>query len=380
VRVRQHHWSPQQGWLDGVGPLSGASVALAFGAPAVLASDEALAALAAAYPDALRIGCSTAGEVHHTRVLDESLVVTALQFDDVRVRSAAVSLAEVPDSRDVGERLAAALAAPDLSHLLVLSDGLAVNGSELVRGLASALPPGVQITGGLAGDADRFERTLVLHGDAAGPGRVAALGLYGSALVVGCASLGGWSPFGPERRVTRSEGNVLYELDGQSALALYSHYLGEHAAQLPASALRFPLNLRDASRPRPVVRTVLSVDQAEQSMTFAGDIPEGAYVRLMRANLNRLVGGAEDAARTASAGLEDMPPSLALCFSCVGRKMTLRQRVEEELEAVQAVGGPACTVAGFYTYGEIGPFGPASNCELHNQTMTVTFMAERSTL
>ena len=378
MRVRQHRWSPSRGWVDAAPPLPGATVALAFGAPAVLESAAALAALAALYPQQVTVGCSTAGEISDTRVLDDGLVVTALQFDSVSARSAVVALADCPDSRAVGAELGAAVRAPDLSYVLVLSDGLAVNGSELVRGLQSALPATVPITGGLAGDGDRFERTVVLHGRAARPGRVVALGLYGAPLVVGCASLGGWSPFGPERRVTRSAGNVLYELDGQSALAQYVRYLGEHAAELPASALRFPLALRDDSRPRPVVRTVLSVDQAAQSMTFAGDIPTGAYVRLMRANLNRLVGGVEDAAQSAWAGLGEVPAGLALCFSCVGRRMTLRQRVEEELEAVHAVGGPGCGVAGFYSYGEIGPFGAVSGCELHNQTMTVTFLGERS--
>jgi hypothetical protein len=203
-----------------------------------------------------------------------------------------------------------------------------------------------------------------------------AVGFYGNRLRVGCGSLGGWDPFGPERLITRSLGNVLYELDGRSALALYRQYLGDYAVQLPASALLFPLSLRSMAGDRPVVRTVLAIDEEKGSMTFAGDLPEGSYARLMKANFERLIDGANDAARATKEALGSKPPELALLISCVGRKMVLQQRIEEELEAVRDVIGSQATQAGFYSYGEIAPFSPKSPCELHNQTMTVTAMSE----
>jgi hypothetical protein len=203
------------------------------------------------------------------------------------------------------------------------------------------------------------------------------VGLYGSRLKVGFGSLGGWDSFGPDRLITKSKANVLYELDGQSALGLYKQYLGEHAKGLPATGLLFPLSIRTQSGETAVVRTILSVDEAEQSMTFAGEIPEGAYARLMKANFDRLIDGATGAARTSEQALGPGSAELALLISCVGRKLVLKQRVEEEVEAVRDVLGEGTTLAGFYSYGEISPFAPGARCELHNQTMTITALSER---
>jgi hypothetical protein len=216
----------------------------------------------------------------------------------------------------------------------------------------------------------------VIWGDTSLPGRVAAVGLYGNHLAVGFGSLGGWDPFGPERLVTRSRGNVLYELDGRSALDLYKEYLGEHARGLPATGLLFPLSLRSATRETPVVRTILSVDEQASSLTFAGDVPEGAYARLMKANFDRLIDGASGAAEACRLTLPETRAELALLISCVGRKLVLRQRIEEEVEGVREVLGPGPALTGFYSYGEISPFTPGARCDLHNQTMTITAFAE----
>jgi hypothetical protein len=259
----------------------------------------------------------------------------------------------------------------------VLSDGIAVNGSELVRGMTSALPDSVTVTGGLSGDGSRFDRTFVIARSGPVEGAITALGFYGDRLKIGYGSLGGWDPFGPERLITRSSENVLFELDGKSALELYKLYLGEHASGLPATGLLFPLALRAPDSDAALVRTILSVDEAEHSMTFAGDVPEGWFARLMRANFNRLVDGANGAARDSLEKIGDGPPDLALLISCVGRKMVLKQRIEEEVEAVRDVLGETTTMTGFYSYGEISPLMPGARCELHNQTMTITTLSER---
>src|SRR5207253_2722683 len=138
---------------------------------------------------------------------------------------------------------------------------------------------------------------------------------------------------------------------------------------LPATGLLFPLSIRSRSGETAVVRTILSVDEDAQSMTFAGDVPEGAYARLMKANFDRLIDGANGAARTSSLALGDVPTELAILISCVGRKLVLKQRIEEEVEAVRDVLGAGAALAGFYSYGEISPFTPGARCELHNQTM-----------
>jgi hypothetical protein len=379
MKVEQRTWNQKQGWQSqgNAGSLNGgAQLVLAFGSTESLRCGGRMADLRSVYPGARVIACSTAGEICGTRVTDNSIVATAVGFDHTDVRTAQVALDDANDSRAAGRALGKTLAAPDLIHVLVISDGLRANGSELVAGLTESLPSGVAITGGLAGDGADFRQTLVCHDGPPVPGAIAAVGFYGNRLKVGYGSLGGWDAFGPERLVTRSQENVLYELDGQSALAIYKKYLGEHAAGLPASGLLFPLTLRTAPGQTPVVRTILAVDEARQCMTFAGDVPQGAFARLMKANFERLIEGATGAARASSQSVGTSNPELAILISCVGRKLILKQRTEEEVEGVRSVLGERAVLTGFYSYGEIAPFTAAARCELHNQTMTVTTFSE----
>lgn len=330
-----------------------------------------------AYPNAHIVGCSTAGEIFDTSVQDDSLVATAVEFEQTALQVSQVRIKDVKNSREAGAHLANGLPVEGLVHVFVISDGLQVNGSDLVEGMREHLPESVAITGGLSGDGARFEHTFVFLNDIPEEGIVVALGFYGSHLKVGYASLGGWDPFGPERLVTRSEGNVLFELDGQSALKLYKAYLGEHASGLPATGLLFPLSVRAKHEQTGVVRTILGVDEHTQSMTFAGDIPQGAYARLMKANFERLIDGAHGAATASYEAVGELSPDLAVLISCVGRKLVLKQRIDEEIESVREVMGEDTVLAGFYSYGEISPFTPSAKCELHNQTMTITTFSER---
>lgn len=378
MKTAQSKWTPASGWASGqLEPLEGADLVLVFGGREALEGSAPLREVSEAYPGAKVVGCSTAGEILDVEVEDDSLSVTAIAFESTDVEVAGIEVDETSgDSRLAGEQLAQRLETEGLKHVFVLSDGLAVNGSQLVSGLTTGLPEGVTVTGGLSGDGARFERTLVLDGTDVQPGRVSAVGLYGDSIRVGSASLGGWDPFGPERRITRAVDNVLYELDGQPALELYKTYLGEHADELPAAGLLFPMTVRTGVDETPVVRTILAVDEEEGSLTFAGDVPEGSYARLMRANFERLVDGAAGAAEICSKELESIDADLAILISCVGRKLLLKQRIEDEVEAVRDVLGDATALAGFYSYGEISPFTPGAKCELHNQTMTITTLSE----
>jgi hypothetical protein len=321
------------------------------------------------------MGCSTAGQIHGDTLSDGTLAVGIARFDATRLRVSVAPVSESVGSDVAGRRLAESLAGDDLRAVFLLSDGLLVNGSELVRGIGRGLPEDVIVTGGLAGDGDRFGRTWVLVDGKPTDGAVAAVGLYGDAVAVGSGSCGGWDIFGPERRITRASGNVLYELDGKPALALYKTYLGERASGLPATAMLFPLALRaHHDDPEQTVRTILAVDESDQSMTFAGDMPEGHLARFMHASRDRLVDGAQRAASTSvDAPVEG--PRLAIAISCVGRRLVLGERTEEELEATLDALDPDADLVGFYSYGEIGPH-PAGRCDLHNQTMTVTTIGE----
>ncbi len=377
MRIEQRRWTVAEGWSSPETPSSRtAQLVLVFGSRSLLRRTECRGGIRAAYPAALTLGCSTAGEICSTRVADDSLVVTALWFERVTVRGACVLIAESPDSRDVGRRLVGALDSEGLAHVFVLSDGLQVNGSELVQGLAEHLPPGVAITGGLSGDGADFRETCVLWGNQVASGLVVAVGFYGEALQVGFGSMGGWDAFGPERVITRAEGNVLYTLDDKGALDLYKRYLGELAAGLPATALHYPLAVRDPRTNTTVVRTVLAVDETRGSMIFAGNVPQGYRARLMKSNAAGLIGGAVGAAKASQAMLGSTKAQLALLVSCVGRRLVLKQRTEEELGGVRDVLGSDTVLTGFYSYGEISPLDASTRSELHNETMTITLLSE----
>jgi len=363
-------------WSQSDTQLESPQLVLLFGAGSNLRDKAIRASLRKRVGSATIVGCSTAGEILGGSVGDDGLVALALEFDTTTVRSAYREIDNANESESVGEALAEDLTAPGLRHVLVFSDGLKVNGTSLARGLRSKLPAEVSATGGLAGDGPRFENTTVVLDERAGSGLVAAIGLYGPDLEVHWGSAGGWSAFGPKRKVTRAKDNVLFELDDKPALALYKTYLGDRAEGLPSTGLLFPLELvaEDVSSTG-LVRTILAVDEDKQSLTFAGDVPEGRYVRLMKASTDKLIWGAEYAVEMMAA--PETKPEVALLVSCVGRRLVLGQRVEEEVEAVATELGNPSGVVGFYSYGEIGPGGLSHGCELHNQTMTLTTLAER---
>jgi hypothetical protein len=376
MKIEQSRWRAGRGWSspparDG----HFAQVAFVFGGGAAMTDAGPLEDVRRAFPEAILFGCSAAGAIEGTSVADDTLLVTALTMESSSARLAVATIARPSESRAAGASLGAALPAEGLVHVIALADGLRVNGSALAEGLADALPAGVGISGGLAADDDRFRHTLVVAGRDAAERRVAALGFYGPRLTVRCGTGGGWDPFGPERRISRAEGNTLYELDGKSALALYRRYLGEDAGGLPAAGLRFPLSVRPRGGDG-VVRSLLAIDESHDGLVFAGDMPVGHHARLMKANVDRLVDGAQAAADAAAGPPGGKAPQLALLVSCVGRKLVLRGRVEEEIEAVRDALGTSPALAGYYSYGEMAPARSGGRCELHNQTMTVTTFLE----
>jgi len=373
-------WSPSSGWSEMPFPDldSEHTLVIVFGGARFRTENAPIQDLLRTYPRSQILGCSTAGEIHGPALLDDSLTVAVTRFDRVGCIAAMANVSGAEGSFAAGQELTQLLTREDLRAILVLSDGLNVNGSELVRGLNTDIPQSVIVTGGLAADGDRFQRTWVLDRSGIESGRVCAVGLYGEHLRVGHGSRGGWDIFGPERLVTRSVGNVLYELDGQPALELYKRYLGERASGLPATALLFPLALR-ASREdnKTLVRTVLAVDEAHQSMTFAGDVPVGHLAQLMSANSERLIDGAS---RAAIHTLRQAPSTsdsdiLSIAISCVGRRLVLGERTEEEIEAALRELPDRAKQIGFYSYGEISPYA-SGHCDLHNQTMTLTTLSE----
>lgn len=374
MKVEQFLFTPAHGWKHRSGSLAGAApqFVLVFGERFLL-GPAILADVRARFPGARLVIASTGGEISGTDVLDGSICATAVALERSRVIFAATPIPTGAQSRECGVAVGRQLRCADLAHVFVLCDGSQTNGTEFVSGLTAELPTHVKITGGLAGDSDRFERTLVGLDDLTDTPTIVALGFCGEAIEVEHGCEGGWSPFGPERIVTRSQGNQLFELDGRSALSLYKTYLGEKARELPRAAFHFPLSIEPPGGGFPLVRTILSIDEANESMTFAGDIPQGAKVRLMRATQEDLVDGAGKSV----ASIKQRDPSLVICVSCLGRKIVLGQRAEEETEMVRDSLDGEPVITGFYSYGELAPSDAGGNCHLHNQTMTLTVLRER---
>ena len=372
-------WRRSDGWQPETANQFKPNLVLYFGSRELLADAARYHELRAMFPEACLMGCTTGGQIHDSEILDDEINAVALRFDAATVKAASVAVADVNDSRRYGETLGRALSSDDLSAMFVLSDGLHVNGSELVAGINSQVG-NVPVTGGLAGDGPRFIETLVGVDAPPRSRNVAAIGFYGSSIRIGHGSAGGWDVFGPQRLITKSKGNVLLELDGKPALTLYERYLGEDEIKaLPGSALLFPLQIHDPRRPEhQVVRTVLAVDHNDKSMTFAGDMPEGWVAKLMRGTFHRLAEGAADAAQQARDGLESCrdDDGVAILISCIGRRLLMGQRAVDEVEAVNAVLGSRLRGVGFYSYGEISPHAESGICELHNQTMTITTIGE----
>lgn len=334
-------------------------------------------ALKQAVPGAQWVGCSTAGEISSHGVSDQTMVFTGLRFDKPAFQVASVSYTGMADSLAAGQRLASQLAGPQLKHVLVLGQGADINGSALVDGLTSALGPDVVVTGGLAGDGGRFTGARVLGPHGISDQHIVAVGFDGPSWQITHGSFGGWQPFGPVRCVTRADGNVLYELDGERALDIYKRYLGDYAAQLPASGLLFPWSvLGEDHSAVGLIRTILGVNEADGSLVLAGDVLQGGYLQLMQASVDALVDAAESAAQAALGSVSPASDTLGLLVSCVGRKLVMGGRAEEEVEAVGHVLGQRATLAGFYSNGEISPLIHTTECKLHNQTMTITLVRE----
>jgi hypothetical protein len=377
MRTSQWMWREPTGWAGDRFDGAPVNLVLYFGSRRALANPARFEELRGIFPDAHILGCSTGGQIHNDDIIDDEITAIAVGFDKTRLKLVSEPVTGAHASRACGSAIGRKLKAGDLAGIFVLSDGLNVNGSELVGGITEIIGDEIPLTGGLAGDGSEFCETLVGADDPARSHRVAAIGFYGSAIRIGHGSAGGWDVFGPRRSISKSNGNILLELDGEPALDLYERYLGEEESKgLPGTGLVFPLQIFHPERPDDnVVRTILAVDREKRSMTFAGDMPEGWTAQLMRGNFDRLSAGAANAARQARSGLGD-DGGVAILVSCIGRRLLMGQRTTDEVEAAGAELGDNTPRLGFYSYGEISPHEVSGICELHNQTMTVTAFHE----
>jgi hypothetical protein len=327
------------------------------------------------FPHAEIVFCSTAGEILGNKVSEKDGILVAMEFEKTSIQTATININNCTNSFDAAKNLVNKLPKKDLNYIMVFCDGSLINGSELVKGLSEAAGADVKISGGLAGDGANFASTLVGLNSNPSNGQIVIIGFYGNALSITHGSKGGWTPFGLEKRITKSSNNILHELENENALDVYKKYLGNSAKDLPGAALLFPLSIVLPNAKEAVVRTILSIDEEQKTMTFVGDMPVGTKVRFMHANIAELTNAASEAAKISMQD-NNIEPNFSLLVSCVGRKLVMGNNAVDEVNAVIQSVGNNTKVAGFYSYGEIAPFNDGGNCQLHNQTMTITSFYE----
>ncbi|SCX99192.1 Uncharacterized conserved protein, contains FIST_N domain [Nonlabens sp. Hel1_33_55] len=368
-RKKNEDWA----YLTEVIPLK-TPLVLVFGNRFLLENSDLYEEVRELFPDGEIVFGSSCGDLIAGAVNDDHVTITAIEFEKSQFDIKRVNIVNYENTSEAGNAVASLLNPEGLRHVFVLSEGSSVNGSDLTKGMQSILP-NTLITGGLCGDDDRFQRTLASYNEQPKEGEIIVIGFYGNSFEASFSIYGGWKPFGPERIITKSEGNVLYEIDGKPALDLYKKYLGEKAKDLPGSALIYPLDVKLEGNKQSFVRTILNIDEEKNAMILAGDVPEKSTVQLMMSTMDDIAAASETAAIRAMEGRQQ-PPQLAILISCIGRKLVLDQRVEEEVEEVMDVIENDVTITGMYSYGEIAPFYGERHCKLHNQTMTITLISE----
>ncbi len=322
------------------------------------------------------VGCSTAGEISNKGLFDKSMVLTGIRFDSADSKVRIFEEVVIADQAETGRKLGKQLAAEDLRGVFLFAPGIAIQGSSLLKGLKSVIDESTLVVGGLAGDSGKFKSTAVFHNEKSFNDKVLGLAFYGKDLELRHTAKAGFSSFGGVRQITKAQEHIVFEIDGQPALKIYKEALGKHANDLPSTGLMFPLAVLDNQQSETgLIRAVLGVDEAAQSLFLAGDVEANTFFKLMRAENKGLIAAAGKAAQNVNKNAVE--GSLGFLVSCVARRMVMGEAIEDEIEAAISELSDCTNVSGFYAYGEFGPFFTAGDCQLHNQTMSVTVLSER---
>jgi len=375
MQIEQCRWQKEKGWGKGKlpGSLKDAQLVLFFSSKEILDEGALINGLKTSYPQAEIVGCTNEGQILGGEVTDHALVVTAIHFEHSSVVVVSQAVDDTAKSEELGVSLIQKLPAEGLRHVFALGDGSHLAGSSLAKGISSHLSPGIGVTGGFTPPNHRVYHNATLPNGAA-----VLVGLYGDKLQFSYAARTGWKSYGPIRKITKSQGEVLYELDNKPALDFYKEFLGPFANELPGIGLNYPMLVwgPHSDQTTAIARTVVAVDENEKSLRCAGDLPEGYNVQFMITNNEMIVQGAATAAKLSLEAMQHTKPELALLMTCVSRKMMMKQRIEEEVEAVSDVLGENVKYTGFYTWGEITPLNFNDTCAFQNQVMAITAIRE----
>lgn len=354
-----------------------------FASPTVYNQEELVTALKSLDPSVVVIGCSTAGEITSAGgSLDSSVALMTIFADQMKfVSGIGNNIKE--DARGAGKELAQSIMGIDGKPraAIVLPDGLAGNGADIVRGVLDVFGQDFMVAGGSAGDDYLFKQTYEYYGDKVVSGSVVGVGLYGN-FAFGVGVRHGWIPIGSSRIATKSEGNVLYELDGKPAIQIYEENFGKErnlvdkTEPLARLAITYPLGIPAPNKDGYLIRDPITVDD-RGAITCAAEIPQGSEVSIMIGSTEEAIDAAEDAARKALAQVEGRPIRAAFLFNCIARKKLLMAKKQTEIDRIQGILGKDVPLIGFYTYGEQAPLGgEIITCSFHNETDVIFLLAE----
>ena len=324
------------------------------------------------------VGCSTAGEISSQGASLNALVLWALGGTGIRV-STGFGL-----NGDQGLRQAASDAARCLEQverrehtvLLLLSDGLAGDQMEVVRGAYDIANIDVPLVGGCAGDNLTMRQTRQLHGQQVFSGAVVAAAIS-SDRPLGVGVSHGWTPLSEPMLVTDSRNTLLCSLDDRPALDVYLEFFqpNEAVRRDPQAFADFaathPIGIR--RRDRIEMRHITGFDLERRALVMVAEVPQGGLAFLTEGDYNSVLEAAAESARTAIDALDGAPPVGLLLFDCVSRRAVFgEQQVQEETELINRCCG-GIPMAGFYTYGEIARTKGSGG--FHNQTLVTLAVA-----
>lgn len=352
---------------------------------------QLLAGIISVAGDVPMVGGSTAGEISGSGISNESVVIMALGSDtldfatgiglDMSQDETACGVALVDDFRH-------RISIKEASSLLIFPDGMGGDGLKVIDGLQSVMGTGFEIVGGYLGDGEDFRTTFQYFNGKVYNNAMPGLLICGKAgFRTGIGVRSGFESIGNRFYCTAAEGNIVKEFDNERALDLYKEFLGDERFQrLPGICLEYPFGLIDdkvsiAGKEYFQLRCCLAVDHEKGSITLAASIPEGRAITLTTASRGDIINGAKLAAEQAKESLKDAKPEAILMFSCVGRKLILGRRTQEEVAVVKEVLGKDVPLIGFYTYGEIGPIDKTreelSVSKFHNETVVLWVLGSK---
>jgi hypothetical protein len=377
MQIEQKKWTPENTWETLRSDLRDSKeyqLVLVFGSRTLLSSVGFYDEIRNCYPKAQILMNSTSGEIIDTQVNDDTISLTAIRFGNTQFKTTSVTYHDFKCAESAGNQISKTLQAINLTNILVFADGQHVNGQRLVQGIGENLSTSVVISGGLAGDGNKFQKTLLGLNEQPSEGKIIAVGFYGSRLTVTTGSMDGWEEFGNEIIITKSIHNTILELNHEPALKFYHQNINTNIASKDGGNLLSPISIKISKEDSSSIRTIKSINEDENSITFDGIVPQGSMIKMMKANFESLINAATSAAKNSTQNISN--PELAIVISNIGRKIILSKRIEEEVEVIREVLGESTAITGFYSYGDISFVKGTSQPESNNQSMTITTMRE----